>query len=89
MQDIIVMVIVLVLCERTQDLRELIQQVVLIHSSLLPDGQHPTQLFLTAVLAISGQMRQNRHVNYKQLNEIQLTLRLDNTDYISTCLSPH
>lgn len=56
---------VLVLCEHTQDLWELIQQVVLVHSSLLPDGQNPTQLFLTAVLAISGQgeMRQNRRVN--------------------------
>lgn len=43
------------LAQLTKYLRELIQEVVLIHSSLLPDRQNPTQLFLTALLAISEQ----------------------------------
>lgn len=40
-------------CQLTEYLWELIQKVVLIYSPLLPDRQNPTQLFLTALLAIS------------------------------------
>lgn len=39
----------------TEYLWELIQEVVLIYSPLLPDRQNPAQLFLTALLAISKQ----------------------------------